>query len=90
VIQVAAFALGGEETGSIGTEVRDAVVRVAEKVKTTQPSSVVGFALVMGAGLGTIMGLLVWDGPGIAIGAGIGAAIGIVVGAVWDGMRSKG
>ena len=62
---------------------------MTEKVKSTQRASAVGLALFMGAGLGLIIGLLVWDGAGIAIGMAFGGALGIVVGAVWDGMRSK-
>lgn len=64
--------------------------RVAEQARTTQRASAVGLALVMGAGLGLIIALVVWDGTGIAIGMGVGSALGVVVGAVWDGMRSKG
>lgn len=40
-----------------------------------------GLTLVMGAGLGLIIALLVWDGAGIAIGMAVGAALGVVVGA---------
>lgn len=62
---------------------------MTEKVKTRQRASAVGLAVVMGAGLGLIIGLLLWDGAGIAIGIAFGGALGVVVGAVWDGMRPK-
>ncbi len=62
---------------------------MAQHAKAPHQDSPVGLALVTGAGLGTVFGLLVRGGEGIAIGAGVGAAIGILVGAVWDGMRSK-
>lgn len=68
----------------------DAVVGMTEKVTARQRASAVGLALIMGAGVGLIIGLLVWDGAGIAMGVALGAALGVVVGAVWDGMRPKG
>lgn len=89
VTQVAAVAPGAEQTWGCRAEVED-VVSVTEKAEPPGRDSTVGLALVVGAGLGTTTGLLLWDAPGIAIGAGLGAAVGIVVGAVWDGMRSKG
>lgn len=65
------------------------MVRVAEKARTVQRASAVGLTLVMGAGLGLIIALLVWDGAGIAIGMAVGAALGVVVGAVGTGCAPR-
>ncbi|WP_433550494.1 hypothetical protein ACQP08_21445 [Micromonospora zamorensis] len=49
-------------------------------------STVVGVALIVGAGFGMIVGTL-FDGVSIAIGAGVGAGVGVVFGAAWDAMH---
>ncbi|HAS11076.1 MAG TPA: hypothetical protein DCS55_11265 [Acidimicrobiaceae bacterium] len=47
-----------------------------------------GVGISMGAGLGTIVGLLGWGGAGIALGAVFGACVGLVVGAMADSLRA--
>ena len=47
-------------------------------------------ALVIGAGLGAILGLLIAGPSGLAIGTGLGAGIGIIVGAAWSYFRRHG
>lgn len=87
MIWVAASPLGGEESGNGRETSADAVIEMTGTDKSTRRVTTVGAALVVGAGLGLILGLLLWDGPGIALGMAIGAGLGVVAGAVWDGMR---
>lgn len=44
--------------------------------------SLVGLALVIGAGVGAALGLILAGGEGLALGAAIGAGLGIVLGAI--------
>ena len=60
---------------------------MAQGAKAGRRRTVVGVALVVGAGLGMIVGLLVGEGS-LVIGLVAGAAVGALVGAVWDGYRS--
>ena len=43
-----------------------------------------GVGLVLMAGIGTVVGLLVAGGEGIALGAAVGAAVGLLLGAIAD------
>ena len=52
------------------------------RTTNTWHDSLVGLGLVVGAGLGTVLGLIFAGGAGIALGAAIGAGLGIVVGAI--------
>lgn len=56
--------------------------------QSKQPMMWAGMGISMGAGLGTIIGLLGWGATGIALGAGFGAGIGLVVGAMADSLRA--
>lgn len=54
---------------------------------TTDPrrdwrDSLVGLGLVLGAGIGATIGVLVTGGAGIALGGAMGAGVGVVLGAV--------
>jgi len=46
-----------------------------------------GGGLAVGAALGTIFGLLLFDE--IALGAGIGAAVGLIIGAIIDAQANR-
>ncbi len=45
-----------------------------------------GVGIPVGAGLGTIVGLVGWGGVGIALGAAFGAALGLIIGAIADSL----
>lgn len=50
--------------------------------KTKWRDSLVGLGLVIGAGVGTVLGLILAGPEGIALGAAFGAGFGIVVGGI--------
>lgn len=50
----------------------------------TSRTPLAGVGLVLGAGIGTVVGLLVSGGEGIALGAAFGSGLGLVLGAIAD------
>ena len=48
----------------------------------------VGLGIIFGAAIGTVAGLLFFDGA-IALGAAMGAGVGIVLGAIAQGLTNK-
>ena len=75
-----------------GLQVRDdeaggVDVSPSREVDRTRQNARAGLGLVLGAGFGTVVSLLVAGAVGIALGAAVGAAVGLLLGAV-TGLRA--
>jgi len=55
--------------------------------ETQKDNNITGFGLIIGAAIGTIFGLMLFEN--MAIGGGIGAGMGLIIGAVIDLQKNK-
>lgn len=62
---------------------------MSDPTSSRPAGTLVGLGLIYGSAAGSIIGLTVAGGPGIAIGGAIGAGLGIVAGACLEQWASK-